>query len=734
MTPARPKRKKTGLAFTNIAIQPGDIVVMLDQNGRVVQWNEEAERVLGFSAEEVVGQPWAVVFPNSGLDIKAVLAGKEFANGFEARRKDSARVGLYFYATAVRNDQGMIAGVVCVGRDVTHFWHPNEQVEEVEKRFATLSELTTDGVLILTSRGRIVKANDAAAELLAVPNPEFLVGRNIGDFVEPAKKTELTSFRNILFRQGRHNALISVKTFSGEVRQVAVRAAVVEGAREWHIVVAGRDITKEVAARATEILAEEKFRRVFEASPTALFLETVDGTIVDVNVKGVEMFQTTREAMIGKKLRDLVPDDVKPLFPEIRAVLFDRGEVNINVVSTLPDGRRVWAEVAATFIEVGGKGFILVNIRDITREKQLLEKIKEDEARLELLFRSIPAFVWTTDIERRITSVMGSALSKLGLTPEELIGKKCEEFFKEPIVNEAHLQALKGEAVHINFSYQGRSYQGQVEPFRSDEGTLVGVVGVAQDVTEIRLVEAEAQERMVAYQTLMNTAPVGIGVHQDGKIVMVNPAGARLLGYDDPQEVVGLNVLDIVHPEDRPLAIKRIRDVIEQQKHGAPVEERFRRRDGSYVPIEVVNAPFLWKGRPAVLVVVRDLSGEKQLTQRAEEAWLHAKAILETSPHGIAAQTDGRIVFANPAFARMFGYSLEELIGMPVKELIPEYEEKRIAEYAAARLKGEPAPVRYQVDGRRKDGTVFRLKAEVTTYEIGGKRYALGFVTTGSSD
>lgn len=734
MVHRRPKRGKAGLAFTNIAIQPGDIVVVLDQNGRVVEWNDEAQRVLGFSAEEVIGQPWSVLFPNSGLDIKSVLTGKEFAGGFEARRKDTARVGLYFYSTVVRNDRGMVDGVVCVGRDVTHFWHPHEQVEEIERRFATLTELTTDAVMILTSRGRIVKANDAAAELLAVPNPEFLAGREISDFTEPATKSELAVFRNILFRQGRHNGVIRVKTFSGEVRQIAVRAAVVEGAREWHIIVAGRDITEEVAARTAEILAEEKFRRLFEASPTPLFLETVDGTIIDVNVKGVELFQTTREALIGKKMRDLVPDDVKPLFPEIRAILFDHGEFHVNVVSTTPDGRRIWVDVAATLIEVGGKGFILLNMRDITKERELLEKLKENEARLELLFRSIPAFVWTTDKEFRITSALGSALIKLGLNPEELTGKNCQEFFKDPQVIEAHHRALKGESANIDFTYQGRSYQGQVEPLRNGEGVLVGVVGVVQDVTEIRQVEAEAKEKRVAYQTVMNTAPIGIGVHQDGRVVMVNPAGARILGYDDPAEVIGMNVIEIVHPDDRQLAIKRIRDVIEQGKVGAPVEERFRRRDGSYLTVEVVNAPFTWKGRPAVLVVVRDLSGEKKLSREVEEAWSHARAILETAPHGIAAQTEGRIVFANPAFARLFGYSLNELIGRPIKELIPEYEGKRLTEYADNRLKGKAAPVQYQADGRRKDGTIFRLKAEVSTYEIKGKRYVLGFITPISSD
>lgn len=734
MAPPGKKRKKTFLTFRRVAIQPGDIVVVLDLNGRVVNWNEEAERVLGFTAEEVKGQPWSVLFPNSGLEVKSILAGREFAGGFKARRKDTAPIGLYFFATVIHDEKGTVTGVVCLGRDVTHFWHPYEEKEESEKRFVTLAELTTDGVLILSSQGKIIRANDAAAKFLGVAPPDSLAGRNIIDFVAPEEKQNLTSFRHILLQYGRHEGIIKVKDASGELKPIAVRTAVIEGAREWHILVACRDISSEITARTAELVAEEKFRRLFESSPTPLFLETVDGTIVDVNVKGAEFFQTTRDKLIGKKLRDLVPDDIKPLFPEIRATLFEQGEFRIDVVTRRPDGSRMWVEVAGTLIEVGGKGFILINLRDISKERELLEKLRDNEARLELLFRQIPAIIWTTDNEFKITSVLGSALPSLGLSPEELLGSDCREVFREPTLGAVHLRAQKGESVEFDFSYQGRSYQGRVQPLRSAEGMLIGAVGIAQDVTEIRRVEAKARERTAAYQTLLETAPVGIGVHQDGKVVMVNPAGARLLGYDEPAELIGMSVLEIVHPDDRPLALKRIRDVLEQGKSGEPVEERFRRRDGSYLPIEVVNAPFVWKGLPAVLVVVRDLSVEKKLITKLEEVTAQLRAIFEYAPHGIAIQSEGSIVYANPKFASIFGYQLAELIGKPVKELIPDYKEKRIAAYSRARRQGKPAPSRYRVEGRRKDGAICRLEVEVTAYEIEGKRYILDFVTPSVTD
>lgn len=96
MAPPGKKRKKTILTFSRVAIQPGDIVVVLDLNGRVVNWNEEVERVLGFTAEEVKGQPWSVLFPDSGLEVKSILAGREFAGVLRPGVKTPRQSGFTF--------------------------------------------------------------------------------------------------------------------------------------------------------------------------------------------------------------------------------------------------------------------------------------------------------------------------------------------------------------------------------------------------------------------------------------------------------------------------------------------------------------------------------------------------------------------------------------------------------------------------------------------------------------
>ena len=102
--------------------------------------------------------------------------------------------------------------------------------------------------------------------------------------------------------------------------------------------------------------------------------------------------------------------------------------------------------------------------------------------------------------------------------------------------------------------------------------------------------------------------------------------------------------------------------------------------------------------------------------------------MLQYAPHGIVAGSEGRIVYANPAFARLFGYEPEEVVGKLITELLPVYELERLQGYQEARAQGRPAPAEYQFDGLCKDGTTRRMSAFVITYKVGDKLYLLGFV------
>jgi PAS domain S-box-containing protein len=123
-----------------------------------------------------------------------------------------------------------------------------------------------------------------------------------------------------------------------------------------------------------------------------------------------------------------------------------------------------------------------------------------------------------------------------------------------------------------------------------------------------RQTASELEER---YRRLVESCPDAIAVHSGRELVFVNPAGLRLVGAERPEDVLGRPILDFVHPDCRQQVVRRL----ERLQSGQPVPlvaEKFVRLDGSTVDVEAAAIPFTYRGRPAVQVVIRDLTERKR--------------------------------------------------------------------------------------------------------------------------
>jgi PAS domain S-box-containing protein len=120
--------------------------------------------------------------------------------------------------------------------------------------------------------------------------------------------------------------------------------------------------------------------------------------------------------------------------------------------------------------------------------------------------------------------------------------------------------------------------------------------------------ESALRESEHRYRGLVELSPDLVAVHQGGRLVYVNPAGAALLGAAGPADLLGRSVLDLVHPDDRPAVQARI-ERIAAGHGGAPLaEERLLRLDGVPVPMEIAAVATTFDGEPAVQVFARDLT------------------------------------------------------------------------------------------------------------------------------
>jgi len=129
----------------------------------------------------------------------------------------------------------------------------------------------------------------------------------------------------------------------------------------------------------------------------------------------------------------------------------------------------------------------------------------------------------------------------------------------------------------------------------------------------VKKLSREVEESELRYRQLVELSPNGIIVHSKGKIVFVNARAAELFGVEKPEDILGREFLDMIHPDYR----KEVQEnIISGYKNGSTVsfqEGKILRPDGTSVDVEVVAAPLVYQGEPAVQAIIRDITEKKKL-------------------------------------------------------------------------------------------------------------------------
>lgn len=166
--------------------------------------------------------------------------------------------------------------------------------------------------------------------------------------------------------------------------------------------------------------------------------------------------------------------------------------------------------------------------RRLRREREeAVAALQEKESTLQLFANQLPAVVWSTDCDLRLTSSMGKALGAMGQNPDQFTGVTLFEYFQTtdpeflPLV--AHRKALLGETVDYEVEWSGRTFASYVTPMRNPDRTIKGVIGIALDVTRQRRTENELKKSFLLLQATLDSTGEGIlVVDEHGRISNFN--------------------------------------------------------------------------------------------------------------------------------------------------------------------------------------------------------------------
>jgi len=124
------------------------------------------------------------------------------------------------------------------------------------------------------------------------------------------------------------------------------------------------------------------------------------------------------------------------------------------------------------------------------------------------------------------------------------------------------------------------------------------------------------EDAKTAFDQLAEGSPDPIFIHRHNSILYANPAAARVLGYSDPSELLGLRVLDQIHPDDHLAELERAKALLRGELGLGHLTDRIRRKDGSYAICELNSGLIHILGKRAILAIVRDISEETALKSK----------------------------------------------------------------------------------------------------------------------
>ncbi|MBO6783804.1 MAG: PAS domain S-box protein, partial [Alphaproteobacteria bacterium] len=554
-----------------------DSAVIFSAEGEIVLWNLGAEKLYGYSFEEAARKDISFLAPpeDSGDTIKLfarALSGQPVApRQVERIRKDGTRVRISLRATPLEDENGAIFGVLFLGRDLTPELDREIRLTELQRREREIARLVPDAVYVHRN-GKILWANDAAVEMFSAQSLTDLIGRSAWDLiVKEDLERVLHAFDELAEGNGQLSIYVARMRLNGEVFPSEARGAQIQWEDEPATLMVIRDVTEQ--ERAIRELAESETRQrdFANISPDAMIVH-LDGEIVFVNDAAISMYGAESSAdLVGRDASDFIhPDDREFLVGNWTKWRRGEGHDVMLVRRLRLDGSSFHGEGRFRAVTWQGQDAYLVTIRDVSDQIRNRKALEESEERHRQMIEISPDSI-LVQVNDRIVFANKAALEMYGVSSEnqllgrdsmDLVPDDLHEFVRErrksisregtaPLV-EVRRRRLDGTEFFAEVT--GCSYTWDGAP---------AVLTIGRDITE--RVEAERARAALEerYRKILELTPEATFVHAGGKIRFVNPAAVEMFGAESEDELLGREIIDFVHPDDREM-IERQRESVRE--------------------------------------------------------------------------------------------------------------------------------------------------------------------------
>ncbi|HSD85847.1 MAG TPA: PAS domain S-box protein [Anaerolineae bacterium] len=694
------------------------LIILLPLWALALSWYQTAI----LSAE--LGQHSLYVFATGGLIVLSLLAGLIYllvnrqvllAQAVQQRTQDITRI----------NEQleGEIARL--------------QEAEQSLHRWAHIFEHAEWGVAIGSANGRSLEMMNPAYARMHGYTVEELSGLPIDSVFAPGTAGELSALIRAANETG--HAVMESKHIhrDGRVFPVLVDLTAVkdENGQVLYRVANVQDISERKQVEESLREREEQYRSIFEASLDGLFINSLDGRIIDVNPAGARMHGYTVEECRGLRSAQLVhPEQMEGLREFIEAARSGEQFRN-DGIDVRKDGSPFPIEVVGTQFLYRGEPHALALVRDITERVQVEQALREREQQYRSVFESSLDGLFINDLEGRLVDFNPAAAHMHGYTVEEFRQVQPTQFVhpdSQPLFA-AFMEAIQaggeyrcravdvrkdGSLLHVEVVGAPFTLRGQLHAFAIVRDISAQVQAESQKEAAL----AALREREEQYRSVFESNLDGLAINDaQGRLVDFNPAMAHMHGYT-VEEFRQVQPGQFIHPDSLPLFAAFMEEALAGREYRCRALDV--RKDGSLFHIEVIGTPFTLRGQPHAFAIVHDISAQVEAEQALREREEQYRSIFESVSDGLFIDTiDGQMVDYNPAVAHMHGYTMEEFRQIPTIQIIHPDSLHLFQDFVETVQAG--GQYRCRAVDVRKDGSLFPVEVTGIPFLYRGQRHLL---------
>ena len=598
-----------------------------DQSGKPILANPAAKQIwsgisqVGIEDAANADGWWEAIGPSSELHrwalSHALTTGvPSLHESLDLECFDGTRKTIRNLAVPVRDEAGVVLGAIVVNEDITAL----RQAQETLRLTQFSVDHAVEGFFWISPDAKILRVNEAACRMLEYSQDE-LMAMTVPDIdptfpreVWPAHWRELKQKGSLTF-ESKHWS----KTGRVLDTEVTFKYLQYEG-KEYNCAIM-RDTGERKRADAALRESETRFRAIFDQTFQFIGLMKTDGTLIEANRSSLQFAGIREQDVLGKLFWDTPwwthsPDLQNRLREAVRQAA---GGTMIRFEATHPHPTGELAHVDFSLKPVrdehGNVILLIPEGRDITERKRAEESLKLAKFSVE---RAADAVYWI-DSRAKVLDANEAASLMLGYSKEELCAMTIHDLNPDfqadmwsgywaeiqrrgtMVIETAH-QAKNGRLIPVEVSVNHLAYEGKEYH-----------CAFVRDITGRMQAESTLRQSEERYRSLVDNAPIGIFLNEEGKFAYVNREMQRILNATSAEQLIGTLVFDRIAPEFHQVVTDRIRALMDAQRPVPSLDEQYVRLDGSRVDVAVTAIPSSVGGTPMMQVLVLDIAERKRV-------------------------------------------------------------------------------------------------------------------------